>query len=372
MAGLYIHIPFCKRKCVYCDFYSVAFSPVMMERYVSLLLKEFDRRKGEVANEKFRTIYFGGGTPSLLPVNLLKKLICHVGLDDAEEITIEVNPDDVTEEFAREIVAAGINRVSMGIQSFDDKELKFLNRRHDSSVAKKAVGILKSSGICNISIDLIYGIPGQTLATWRKSLEDAIALGVPHISAYNLTYEEGTKLTVMRDEGKIEEAGEDLCVEMFDVLAAMLSDAGYEHYEISNFALPGMHSRHNSSYWNFTPYIGLGASAHSFDGRVRRYNPSDLRRYMELVEKNGMACDEEHETVGQLYNEWVMTRLRTRHGLDLNDLLARFGRDRLEMASEVLDGYKEKGFVTVANGVACLTRKGIMVSDMIFRDLFVV
>ena len=289
MAGLYIHIPFCKRKCIYCDFYSIAGSPDLMGGYAGALIDEFDNRKDELGGERISTVYLGGGTPSLMPAGLLSKIVSHIGLDGVEEATIEVNPDDVAMEYVKELADMGFNRVSMGVQSFIDSELRLLNRRHDAKGARNAVDILKRCGIQNISIDLIYGIPGQTLQSWRESIDAALSLDVPHISAYNLTYEEGTRLTMMRDKGRIKEVGDELCVDMFDALSGLLSDAGYEQYEISNFSKPGMYSRHNSSYWNFTPYLGLGASAHSFDGRKRRYNPSNLREYVKLIKEKGYA-----------------------------------------------------------------------------------
>lgn len=372
MAGLYIHIPFCKRKCIYCDFYSIAGSPDLMGGYAGALIDEFDNRKDELGGERISTVYLGGGTPSLMPAGLLSKIVSHIGLDGVEEATIEVNPDDVAMEYVKELADMGFNRVSMGVQSFIDSELRLLNRRHDAKGARNAVDILKRCGIQNISIDLIYGIPGQTLQSWRESIDAALSLDVPHISAYNLTYEEGTRLTMMRDKGRIKEVGDELCVDMFDALSGLLSDAGYEQYEISNFSKPGMYSRHNSSYWNFTPYLGLGASAHSFDGRKRRYNPSNLREYVKLIKEKGYAYRVEEETENQLYNEWVMTRLRTKWGLDINDLGMRFGRHYEKTAAEILEKYSGEGDVHIENGIARLTKKGIMISDMIFRDLFVV
>lgn len=372
MAGIYVHIPFCKRKCIYCDFYSVASSSLLMEEYVFSLIREFDVRKGEIVGHDINTIYLGGGTPSLLPVGLLQRLARHIGVGKVEESTIEMNPDDVTADYAQEIASMGFNRVSIGVQSFDDGELRFLNRRHDADGAIKAVELLRQSGIDNISIDLIYGIPGQSLESLRKSINLALSLDVSHISAYGLTYEDGTRLTMMRDKGKITEVDDELCVDMFKALSESISMAGYEQYEISNFAKKGMYSKHNSSYWDFTPYLGLGASAHSFDGRTRRYNPSDLRCYMQLVEERGCAYQEEEESVNQLYNEWVMTRLRTKWGLNLNDLETRFGSYYKNVAVGVLGKYLDDGDVCIDNGTAILTKKGIMISDMIFRDLFIV
>lgn len=373
MSGIYIHIPFCKRKCIYCDFYSVAVSEEKLDAYLDALVKEYRVRKAELGGSAVRTLYIGGGTPSLVPAEKLGGLL-H-GLCDVaklEEVTIEVNPDDVTPVYARALAEIGVNRVSMGVQSFDDGQLAMLNRRHSGAQAAEAVATLRQAGFSNISIDLIYGIPGQTLESWAQTVGKAVALDVPHISAYSLTYEEGTRLTRMRDAGKLQECSDEQTVAMFDLLGRELTEAGYEQYEISNFAKPGMYSRHNSSYWNFTPYIGLGASAHSFDGRMRRYNPSDLRSYMAAVGERGYAYEEEQETADELYNEWVMTRLRTVWGLDLANLRSRFGNRRADYAEKVLARFVDSEDVAIENGVTRLTHRGIMVSDMIFRDLFLV
>lgn len=373
MSGIYIHIPFCKRKCIYCDFYSVAVSEEKLDAYLDALVKEYRVRKAELGGSAVRTLYIGGGTPSLVPAENLGGLLhglCDVA--ELEEVTIEVNPDDVTPVYARALAEIGVNRVSMGVQSFDDGQLAMLNRRHSGAQAAEAVATLRQAGFSNISIDLIYGIPGQTLESWAQTVGKAVALDVPHISAYSLTYEEGTRLTRMRDAGKLQECSDEQTVAMFDLLGRVLTEAGYEQYEISNFAKPGMYSRHNSSYWNFTPYIGLGASAHSFDGRMRRYNPSDLRGYMAAVGERGYAYEEEQETADELYNEWVMTRLRTVWGLDLANLRSRFGNRRADYAEKVLARFVDSEDVAIENGVARLTHRGIMVSDMIFRDLFLV
>lgn len=374
MAGIYVHIPFCKRKCIYCDFFSVAFSDAAASRYADDLVSEFAVRKSELRGEKVHTLYIGGGTPSLMPIESLQKIVGNLVADvgGLEEFTIEVNPDDITPGYADSLIALGCNRISMGVQSFNDGELQLLNRRHDAAEAEEAVKLLRSAGFGNISIDLIYGIPGQSMQSWEDSVRKAIELGVEHISAYNLTYEEGTRLFHMREKGRIEEASDNLCVEMFSMLRKMLSDAGYEQYEISNFALPGWYSRHNSAYWDFTPYIGLGASAHSFDGICRRYNPSNLRKYMELVEKSGLAYTVEEEDKNELFNEWVMVRLRTCSGMDLAQMLDRFGKEYVDTSMPILEKYANDGCLVLENGIVRLTEKGIMLSDMIFRDLFVV
>lgn len=308
----------------------------------------------------------------MLSVDEIAGLVSMPVLSADAEVTVEVNPDDVTPDFVDGLKRAGVNRVSMGVQSFCDEELEFLRRRHNAAQAKAAVATLRDGGIANVSIDLIYGIPGQSVESWTKSLEEAVALNTPHVSAYSLTYEEGTRLTRMRDRGDFSELDDDLTVALFEQLAATLYDAGYEQYEISNFAKPGWHSRHNSAYWDFTPYLGLGASAHSFDGKVRRYNPSSLKEYLEKVDAAGVAYEEECETADQLYDEWVMTRLRTREGMCLDDLEKRFGKKRRQYAAQVVDRHITDGCLVREGSVVRLTRHGVMLSDMVFRDLFIV
>lgn len=373
MAGIYVHIPFCKKKCIYCDFFSVGASPENVEAYADLIIKEYEARREELGGEAVRTVYFGGGTPSLMsPRSLARILGSFRDMESVGEVTLEVNPDDVTPDFVRDIREAGINRVSMGVQSFDDAELRFLMRRHDARGAEMAVDCLRNGGIENVSIDLIYGIPGQTVASWERSLRKAIGMGLPHLSSYCLTYEEGTLLTRKRDKGEFEPLTDEGCVAMYDCLASEMRKAGYEHYEISNFALPGFRSRHNSAYWNFTPYLGLGASAHSFDGRCRRYNPSSLRGYRERIEQDGVACEIEQESVNELYNEWVMTRLRTSDGMSLNDLQSRFGEEKRSYAEKAAAPYLRAGDLKKEADVLSLTDRGVMVSDAVFRDLFIV
>lgn len=370
MAGIYIHIPFCAKKCIYCDFFSVAMTPDKRKRYIDALCREYATRLPELCGEDVNTLYIGGGTPSLLSVDEIRRIVEMVDFADGAEVTIEANPDDVTADFVAGIKDAGINRVSMGVQSFNDGELRFLRRRHDAAQARRAVDLLQKGGIGNISIDLIYGIPGQTLESWRASLGEAVALSLPHLSAYSLMYEEGTQLTRLRDRGDFEEVDEDLSVALFDCLATTLDAAGYEQYEISNFSKPGWRSRHNSAYWNFTPYLGLGAAAHSFDGSTRRYNPSSLRQYISFVEERGAAFEEERETASELYDEWVMTRLRTREGMDLEELERRFGSERRRYAEGNAQRHIADGGLAVDGAVLRLTRHGVMLSDMIFRDLF--
>ena len=374
MAGIYIHIPFCKRKCIYCDFYSLACSLQVMDHYVAAVVKEARLRSGELKNA-VNTLYVGGGTPSLLSTDHLRTLIDGLSnvfnLSKLQEFTIEVNPDDVTSETMSVYQSLSVNRVSMGVQSFDEKDLHFINRRHSSQQAIETVEIIRNSGVNNVSIDLIYGIPGQTLDTWMHNVQQAIALGVQHISAYCLSYEEGTPLWHMRERGEVQEVDEETTVRMYEVLVERLRKAGYLHYEISNFALPGFESKHNSSYWDGTPYLGLGAAAHSYDGgAVRSYNPADIDGYMKCLDLDMLPCEREQLSPVEQYDEMVMLALRTSHGLDLSRLNRRFGHAESEAFKTKAQRFVECGLLVCENGVYRLSQKGVMVSNAVISDLF--
>lgn len=370
--GLYIHIPYCKSKCIYCDFYSTP-QVETMEQYVHALLCEAKLRQEEIYNEFFTTLYLGGGTPSVLPLDLLTKLIEGLGqvfdLSNLEEFTIEVNPDDVTSDYVESLRLLGVNRVSMGVQSFNDDELQTINRRHTAQQAIDAVTAIKEAGIANVSIDLIYGLPGQSLDTWQQNVEQAISLDVQHISAYNLSYEPGTRLWVMRERGKVQEVSDDDCVAMYNVLVAMLKEADFEHYEISNFARPGYRSRHNSSYWNFTPYLGLGAAAHSFDGTTRRYNPSSIKEYIKKLTSGIPSFVAEHLEWWERYDEEVMVRLRTSDGLDTRLIAKHYGNQACNHLLKQTQPFIVQGLLKVHENTIVLTSKGVMLSDNIIRNL---
>ena len=373
MAGLYVHIPFCTQRCIYCDFYSTTQLKVI-GRYVAALGQEAALRAHELRGEPLITVYVGGGTPSLLGVEhferLAKALRSHFDWGAVAEFTVEVNPDDVRDATLPAALAAmGVNRVSMGAQSFVDSELQLLRRRHDSRQPAHAIELLRQAGIDNVSLDLIYGIPGQTLDTWQASVEVAVACRPQHISAYNLTYEPGTPLWRMRETGQIHEVSDDDCVAMYHALVDTLHRAGYEHYEISNFAKPGFRSRHNSAYWAGAPYVGLGAGAHSFDGRTRRYNPDDLHAYMASIESGKVACIDEQLEWWERYDEMIMVRLRTREGLDLNVVEAEFGPCARTHAQEAAKPYLSSGLLTTQGTSLRLTEPGVMTSDTIIRDL---
>ena len=324
MAGIYIHIPFCKSRCKYCDF----FSTTHMEKraqYVEALLCEWQDRKNEL-HEPIRTLYIGGGTPSTLTVDSLQLIVDSLleseGGNPArpKEITLEVNPGDVTLEKAQAWRAMGINRLSMGVQSFDDTLLQLIGRRHTAQQAREAVATAQAAGFDNISIDLMYALPSQTIQQWRKDVAQALQLGVQHISTYGLIYEEGTHLTNLLEQGIIEAVDEDTELQMYDYLVEQLTMNGFVHYEVSNFSLPGRQSQHNSSYWNNTPYLGLGAGAHSYDGNTRTWNVSDLDEYIQQAINHRLQPEKEELTDEDKHTERVMLGLRTNQGVSVEDV----------------------------------------------------
>lgn len=368
MAGIYVHIPFCKQRCIYCDFFSTALHE-RIDDYVNCLVGEARMRP---CND-VKTVYLGGGTPSQLSSVQMGRLLDGLrdvyDLSGVEEFTVEVNPDDVTVDYIAMLKSLGVNRISMGVQSFVDSELSMINRRHDAQGALHAISCMRQAGIDNVSIDLIYGIPGQTLDSWRESVRVALSVGAQHISAYNLSYETGTRLWKMREQGLIAEVDEGTCVEMYKALIQMLRDAGYEHYEISNFSLPGWHSRHNSAYWDGTPYVGLGASAHSYDGCNRSYNPASLREYMVMIGQGQLACVIEETEWWERYDETIMVALRTARGLDLNLIKVEFGDEAYDYLLSVAQNYITDGKLVRDGSRLYITEDAIMMSDAIIRDL---
>ena len=373
MAGVYVHIPFCASRCSYCDFFSTLRREEMGDCYVEALLAEAALRRMELRGEAVKTLYVGGGTPSQLPLPLFVRLLDGLreglGLDTVEEFTVEANPDDVTSEWCAGMVSLGVNRVSMGVQSFQDDILRFIGRRHTARQAIEAVDRLHDAGINNVSIDLIYGLPGQTVESWSRSVDQAVALDPQHVSAYGLTYEEGTRLWHQRERGEVIEVPEEQCVEMYRILVDKLQAAGFEHYEISNFALPGFHSRHNSAYWDETPYLGLGAAAHSYDGVIRRYNPSDLKMYIDKVMSGETAYQQERLTRWERYDERVMLGLRTARGVDADVLRQEFGDEAWRHFVDVAERHMALGNLEKKASRYVLTRDGVMLSDSVVRDL---
>ncbi len=366
MAGLYIHIPFCRSRCIYCAF----FSTTRLERrqhYVDALCREMELRAHDLGDCSVDTVYIGGGTPSMLTAaqlaTLLQHAFSHFQVSPHAEITLECNPDDVTDDL---LATLPVNRVSMGAQTFSDERLRFLRRRHSAVQVGQAVSCLRRHGIGNISIDLMYGFPGETLAQWQTDIEAALALQVEHLSAYALSYEEGTPLHAMLQQGRVEELSDDLQRDMYYALKDRLETAGYEHYELSNFARPGFSSRHNSGYWDGTPYIGLGAGAHSYDGTRRQWNVADLDAYLGAIAEGRVPAEGEQLDDITRYNEQVMTRLRTRRGFPLQLLSAAERSYCLRQARRYLDcGW----LVLQGADTLVLARQGLFVSDMVMSDL---
>lgn len=370
MAGLYIHIPFCKSKCSYCGFYSLPNQEVLQSRYVSALGKELDIRNDYLGAEDVETIYIGGGTPSILNNENLLQLgeIISTHIQDLsliKEFTIECNPNDITDELCQTLRAIGANRISMGVQTFSDSRLRFLGRRHKSNEIASAIALLRKHGFTNISIDLMFGFPDETIAEWVSDIEKAIALNVEHISAYSLMYEEDTPLYQMLKEGKIEENADEHCEQMYIELMERLSNAGYEHYEISNFALPNHQSLHNSSYWNGTKYIGIGAAAHSYDGESRQWNISSINDYISGVTSNNMKIEKEHLDEKTKYNDLITTALRTKKGIDLTQLSDDY---YIYIKRNARKGI-ESGCLEYCDNHLRLTKKGLFISDELMSDL---
>ena len=374
MAGLYIHIPFCSSRCVYCGFYSTT-GLELRERYVDAVCKEIEMRgekvrKGE--GEKVSTIYLGGGTPSQLTIEQLKRIfetayIYNKVKSDAE-VTIEVNPDDVNADFAKALRELPVNRISMGAQTFSNERLRFLRRRHHASQVKEAVETLRQVGFNNISIDLMYGFPEQTLDEWKADVDKALELDVEHISTYCLMYEEGTPLYKLLEQGKVKEIDEELERKMYYTLIERLESAGYEHYEISNFARPGYRSKHNSSYWRGIPYIGIGAAAHSFDIKTRSWNVADIRQYIEAMEQGHRPFEEEVIDADTRYNDAITVALRTKEGLDLTTL----SDDQRQYCIANAKRHIDANLLKISDNHLALTKEGLFVSDMVMSDLMIV
>lgn len=372
MAGLYIHVPFCARRCLYCDFFSNT-DMGFREAYLEALLGEMDLRKEYLGGEALETIYFGGGTPSQLSPADFAVIFEGIGryfdLAACREITLEANPDDMNDGYVRSLLALPFNRISMGVQSFNAEDLKFLRRRHTREQAIQAVELCKDNGFNNISLDLIYGLPGQTMAGWKANLEEILRLDIPHISAYHLIYEEGTALYRLLENETINPLEEDESLSLFSMLIDTLGNAGYEHYEISNFARPGYISLHNSSYWEGKKYLGLGPSAHSYNGDNREWNISSLPGYIRGIKDGNPEIETEILTLTTKYNDYIITRLRTAKGININDITSLFGDQYYEYLLKGSRIFLDQGLLTFDNNHLRLTRKGIFLSDGIMREL---
>ncbi len=371
MAGIYIHIPFCKQACHYCDFHfstSVKKKPQMVEA----ICKELILRKNEISAE-VETIYFGGGTPSLLSSEELEQIFLVIQqnykIAEDAEITLEANPDDLSEEKIRMLSASPVKRLSIGVQSFFEEDLKLMNRAHNEKEALDSIRTAKKY-FDNISIDLIYGIPGMNNEHWRKNLRFALDLGVPHISSYALTVEPRTALKSMIDKGKIEPVEEELAREQYEIMIEELKAAGFDNYEFSNFSKPGYFSRNNTAYWFGKPYLGIGPSAHSFNGIHRKWNVSNNSLYLKAIEKGEIPAEVEKLSVKDRYNELVMTRLRTKWGIAVDEVEKSFGRKYKDYLLAEATKLIKDGMLDWNDGRLQVSKKGKFLSDGIAAELF--
>ncbi|SOC79795.1 oxygen-independent coproporphyrinogen-3 oxidase [Salinimicrobium sediminis] len=371
MAGIYIHIPFCKQACHYCDFHfstSVKKKPEMVEA----ICKELELRKEEIGDE-VETIYFGGGTPSLLSAEelqqIFKTIFSNYKVSEDPEITLEANPDDLTEEKIKMLAASGINRLSIGVQSFFEEDLKLMNRAHNAEEALESIKLAKQY-FKNISIDLIYGIPGMSNEQWKENLQIALDLGVPHISSYALTVEPKTALKSMIEKGKIAPAEEELAKEQYEMMIEVLSVAGFDNYEFSNFGKPGFFSRNNTAYWFGKPYLGIGPSAHSFNGFHRKWNISNNTIYIKALQKGEIPAEVEKLSIADRYNELVMTRLRTKWGIAVDEVERSFGKKYKDYLLREAAKLLEDGLLEWNDSRLQVSKKGKFLSDGIAAELF--
>ncbi len=370
---IYFHIPFCRQKCSYCNFH---FSVSVRDRepMLAALKKELKLRQGELQSRQLNSVYFGGGTPSLLGAAELHQLIeetaDYFSFSDDIEITVEANPDDLTDDFLKRLSASPANRLSIGTQSFYDADLKLMNRAHNGAEAVDSIRRAQDFGFPNISIDLIYGTPTAKSDTWQRNLDQAVGLGVPHISAYALTVEPQTALNAWISQGKVKAPAEQQQHDDFFYMSSFLASQGFEHYEISNFGKPGFHSRHNGAYWQYKEYLGIGPSAHSYDGcQKRSWNISHNRKYIDALQQHQLPLETEELSARDRYNEMLMIGLRTRRGVDFAKLQQLMSDDRSGM---VLSQYLSEGKLELKDGYLAIPEEHWFLADGIASDLFVV
>ncbi len=374
MPGIYLHIPFCKQKCHYCNFYSLA-SLKYRDVFVNALLKEMHLRKEYLHDKHINTVYFGGGTPSLLNVEEINRIIRQIeelfDLDSLAEITLEANPDDLSTEYLKALKNdTAINRLSMGVQSFFDDDLHYLYRVHDGNHARKAIEMAKQAGFENMTIDLIYGIPTLTEEKWRKNLALFFSYNIPHLSSYALTVEHRTALQVLIERQKLKNTDESQSIRHFEILLEQTQQHGFEQYEISNFALPGFYSKHNSTYWLGGHYLGLGPSAHSFNGYSRQWNVKNMKQYIESETIDHIVLEKEILTKNQQYNEYVMTSLRTSRGCNTDHVLNVYGKNHAAFFQQKIQKYLTNQKVILKGNIYKLTDTGKLFADGIAGDLF--
>ncbi|TXD47976.1 radical SAM family heme chaperone HemW [Polaribacter sp. IC073] len=372
MSGIYIHIPFCKQACFYCDFH-FSTSLKKKEDMISSLIKEIEIRKNELGETIIETIYFGGGTPSVLNTEEIQELInavyANFKVAENPEITLEANPDDLSEEKIIALSKSPINRLSIGIQSFFEKDLKLMNRAHNSDEAKKSLS-LATQYFKNISVDLIYGVPDCTNKEWRENIQKALSFGIPHISSYALTVEPKTALETLIAKGKIKNVDEEKAQAQFYILIEELDKAGFIHYELSNFGKDNFFSKNNSSYWLGKSYLGIGPSAHSFDGKQRSWNVRNNPKYIKSIQENKLPIERETLSVTDRYNEYVMTGLRTIWGVSISIIENNFGTKYASYLEKQSEKYIKEELLYLDNSVLKTTKKGKFLADGIASDLF--
>lgn len=373
MAGIYIHIPFCKKLCHYCDFYHVVSDEQDHKDFISALLEEAELKQNYLGKgTPIYTIYIGGGTPSVLSVKeietILNNLIKHYSVEKDCEITIEVNPDDVSPEYMRGLKSIEINRVSLGIQSWSDADLKILNRRHTAEEAAKALNDIINAGFENISADLIYGIPGMNTERWASNIDRTLSFDIQHLSAYHLTIEPGTVFGKMLEKGKLQEADEEESVSEFNLLLDKMETAGFIQYEISNFGRPGYFSAHNTNYWKQVPYIGLGPSAHSFNGYSRQWNVKNLKKYIKYIKEGRLFYEKEDLDLKTKFNEYILTSLRTMWGIDLEYVEKAFEKEGYDYVVNFSGKFINYGLMEQKEKSLILTNQGKMISDNIISE----
>jgi oxygen-independent coproporphyrinogen-3 oxidase len=372
MAGIYLHIPYCRTLCAYCDFYHVIL-PDESQPLVDALLKELELRKEYLGSQNISTIYIGGGTPSLLSVTDIQKILGNIlrqfKVEDECEITIELNPDDIDEKYLEQLKETRVNRLSMGVQSWRDNDLKFLNRRHNSLQAARALESVFRAGYENVAIDLIYGIPGLSSSDWSSNLDRSFSFGIKHLSAYHLTIEPGTLFGKMKEKGLLSEIDEEESSLQFSLLLEKAGDEGFIHYEISNFGKPGYFSIHNSNYWKQISYLGLGPSAHSFNGYSRQWNVRDVKRYIKAINSSSPLFEREELDRKTRFNEYIMTSLRTMWGIDLDYVEETFDKEGYDYIINLSGKLIDYGLMKQDKKTLVLTNQGQMISDNIISEL---
>jgi len=373
MAGIYIHIPFCKQRCYYCDFHFTT-SLKNKDAIIDAIIIELESRKNEIS-EEVETIYFGGGTPSIIETSDLEKVLNAIyknySVASNPEVTIEANPDDISISKLKELKETPINRFSVGIQSFHEKDLKFMNRAHNKSQADKCVPMIQDAGFDNITIDLIYGVPNQSVQEWNYNLDKAFGLNVPHISAYALTVEEKTPLNKLIQSGKYPDVSDEKAFNDFKILINKSREEKYIQYEISNFGKEGYFSKHNSSYWKGKQYLGVGPSAHSYNGAERRWNVANNKKYLENIKSDGYF---EKEVLSQqdVFNEYLMTGLRTIWGVSLKKISSEFNPSFIKYFLSKIDLLQVEGKIDIHGDIVTISENHKFQTDGITSDLFIV